>query len=113
MNQTQQTVLAGNASWADTVFSRLKGLLGRQSIGPDEALVITHCRSIHMFFMRFAIDVVFVDKKNIVVGCVRDMQPFQMSPYFIRSFAAIELPAGKIAASRTQTGDTICFEEQR
>ncbi len=106
-NETKQTSLAEQAFLADTAFSRLKGLLGRDNIGSQEALVITQCRSIHMFFMRFAIDVVFIDRKNIVIGVVENIRPFQMSPYFFRASAAVELPVGKIQASRTKKGDLL------
>jgi len=99
--------LAEQALLADTVFSRLKGLLGRKEMGSREALIITQCRSIHMFFMRFAIDVVFIDKTRRVIGTVENIQPFKMSPYFFRAVAAIELPVGRIQESQTAQGDIL------
>lgn len=111
INQTKETVLASCALKADTVFSRLKGLLGRQEIEKNEALIITDCRSVHMFFMKFAIDVVFVDRQNKVVGIVENIKPFQMSTYFFRSAAAIELPVGRIKESQTEKGDVIVVED--
>lgn len=110
LNKTKQTVLSKHATLADTVFSRLKGLLGKKNIGNDEALIITQCRSIHMFFMKFAIDVIFIDRKNIVVGVVKNIKPFQMSSYFFHAAAAIELPVGVIASSETQKGDQIAIQ---
>lgn len=92
---------------ADTVISRLVGLLNRTAIGPREGLVITHCRSIHMLFMRFAIDVIFVDKRNCVVGLVEDIRPFRFSPYFFRAHCAIEVSPGTIARSKTALGDVL------
>ena len=74
----------------------MKGLLGREALLEGEALVITRCNSIHMFFMRFSIDVVFVDVKWQVVGLVRGIRPFALSPIFWKAVAAIELPAGSI-----------------
>ncbi len=71
-------------------------MLGRAALHDGEALVITQCYSIHMFFMRFAIDVVFVDREWCVVGLVRAIKPFAVSPVFWRSATAIELPAGTI-----------------
>jgi uncharacterized protein len=107
INKTKNTVIAEKAMLADTALSRLKGLLGRSSIGASEALIITQCRSIHMFFMKFAIDVIFVDRKNRVVGIVERIKPFGLSPYFWRATAAIELPEGVIALTKTQKGDSI------
>lgn len=111
INQTQNTIVAKRAALADTMLSRLVGLLNRRSLDADEGLVITQCRSIHMFFMKFAIDVIFVDRKGIVVGLVPAIKPFGMSPYFWRADRAIEVPVGTISVSQTQAGDKIVFEE--
>lgn len=110
-NVTQHTVLAETAEMADTVVSRLKGLIGRRDIPSGHAMVITHCRSIHMFFMRFAIDVIFVDRKNTVVGLVENIQPFQVSPYFLRSAYVVELPPGAIRQSQTVKGDVLDLQQ--
>jgi uncharacterized membrane protein (UPF0127 family) len=111
LNKTRNIVISQQATIADTAFSRLKGLLGRDSIGAQEALVITQCRSIHMFFMRFGIDVIFVDRHSRVVGTVKRIQPFQMSPYFWRASQAIELPEGVIEKTGTVRGDEIVMEK--
>ena len=107
VNQSNNNILAQNAQLADTVISRLVGLLNRARLNSGEGLVITQCRSIHMFFMRFAIDVVFVDKNNAVIGLVKNIKPFMMSPYFFRSSYVIELPPGTIDASQTRLGDIV------
>lgn len=112
INQTKNEVLADNATLADTAASRLVGLLNRDSISPGEGLVITQCRSIHMFFMKFAIDVIFIDRSNKAIGLVPRIKPFQMSPYFLWANAAIELPEGVIEKTRTQVGDTIVFQDK-
>ena len=110
VNQTKNTLIAERAQLADTVMSRLVGLLNRSSLSPQEGLVITECRSIHMFFMRFAIDVIFVNRGNTVLGLVRNIKPFQLSPYFIRAHKAIELPVGVIDSSKTEKGDVLSLE---
>ena len=111
INKTKNTIVAEHGKIADTAFSRLKGLLGRDGLAAGEALVITQCRSIHMFFMRFAIDVIFVDKNNQAVGLVKRIKPFLMSPYFWRASCAVELAAGTIEATRTTLGDKIEIEK--
>jgi hypothetical protein len=60
-----------------------------------------------MFFMRFAIDVIFVDKKNSVVGLVKHIKPFRLSPLFFRASYAIETPVGVIVQTKTALGDKI------
>ncbi len=105
LNKTKNIALASRAVLADTFFSRLTGLLNRNSLSEGEALIITRCQSIHMFFMRFAIDVIFVGRDNRVVGIVEHIQPFQLSPVFFKSHYAIELRAGTILATQTSIGD--------
>ena len=110
-NVSKDITIAANAILADSFFSRMKGLLGKTSLDVDEALVITKCNSIHMFFMRFAIDVIFLDKKNQVVGLVKNIRPFQMSRIFWKATTAVELPAGSILKTQTAIGDEYRFEE--
>jgi uncharacterized membrane protein (UPF0127 family) len=83
------------------------GLLNREGIQQGEALVITSCQSIHMLFMRFAIDVIFVDSNDYVVGLVNGIKPFRFSRIFLCSSYVIEVPAGIIVQSRTSIGDKI------
>lgn len=109
INKTKGSVLADNAVIADDPFSRLRGLLGRRGLGKGEALVLRPSNSIHMFFMRFAIDALFVDKANIVVGACEDLRPWRVSPVFWKSFYVVELAAGVIAATGTCAGDEIAL----
>lgn len=94
---------------AEDFKTRLVGLLGRSQIQPGEALVITPCQQIHMFFMKFPIDVIFVDRSETVVGLVENIQPFAISPIVRNSYRAIEVPVGTIAQTRTCMGDSIQF----
>lgn len=90
----------------------MQGLLGRKSMGLDEALVIFHCQAIHMFFMNFSIDVIFVGKENRVVGLVENIQPFHLSPIFWRADKAIEVAPGTIKSSLTSLFDLLVIEGQ-
>ncbi len=109
-NITRQTLLASNAVLANTFLSRARGLLGRQALAVGEALIIPQCPQIHMFFMKFPIDVVFADKNRNVVGLVKNIKPFSLSSFFFRGHYAIELKAGTIAESGIQVGDRLSFE---
>lgn len=64
---------------ADTVGLRLRGLLGRRALAPGEGLWIRPANSVHMFFMRFAIDAVFVDGAGVVVRVVSNLRPWRLS----------------------------------
>lgn len=107
VNRTRQTVIAAQVKKADNPFLRMKGLLGKKFMPENYALVIIPCNSIHMFFMHFAIDVMFVDKKGIVVGLCEAIKPNALSPIFWESTCAIELPLGTIAKTQTCVGDQI------
>jgi uncharacterized membrane protein (UPF0127 family) len=106
-NQTRQTTISENSTIADTFLLRLKGLLFTKPLKESESLVITRCNSIHMFFMSYAIDVIFVSKENKVVATVENIKPFCLSPIFFKSSFAIELSVGTIQKSGTQKGDLI------
>lgn len=85
----------------------MTGLLKRKSLPPGEALIITRCQSIHMLFMRFSIDAIFVDKNDYVVGLVERIKPFRLSPLFFRSKYVIEVTEGTIVQTGTSIGDKI------
>ncbi len=64
-----------------------------------------------MFFMRFAIDAVFVDKNNSVVGLVKNIKPFQLSRIFLKSSYVIELASGIIEEKKIEIGDIIAVDQ--
>ena len=111
INKTRDTIISTDTEIADTAISRLVGLLNRSSLPKKSALIITECRSIHMFFMKFAIDVIFVNKKDQVVGLVKRIKPFRLSPYFLRASYVIEIPPGTIEETNTSVGDLLVLEK--
>ena len=106
-NLTSGAILATKTELAQNPWQRMKGLLGTSDFPKGTALIITHCQSIHMFFMKFPIDVIFCDDQNRVVGLCAEIKPFCLSPVFFKACCDIELPTGTIAASKTQIGDYI------
>jgi uncharacterized protein len=86
--------------------SRNKGLLGRHELRPDTALILAPCSSIHTFFMQFAIDVAFVNRRGVVVRAVHTIRPWKIS-LSLRAFAVVELPAGVLAATDTRPQDLL------
>jgi uncharacterized protein len=112
-NVTRGTMIAARAELARTFAARGQGLMGRASIGAGEGLVIDPEWSIHMFFMRFAIDVIFVGPDDRVVGLRRALPPWApfagVAPW--RGRYVIELPVGAIDSSETQLGDQIAIQE--
>jgi uncharacterized membrane protein (UPF0127 family) len=107
LNKTKDCILANKVQTADTPVKRMVGLLGRKSLSQGEALIIKPCNSVHTFFMRFPIDVLFVDKNNLVVKTINNIVPFRISPISFRSKFVIELPVGTIQATKTFPGDQL------
>jgi uncharacterized membrane protein (UPF0127 family) len=94
---------------ATTAWTRSKGLLGRSGMADDEGLWIQPTSSIHMWFMRFAIDVVWAADDGRVLKLVEQFKPWRMS--FCRGAkVALELPVGAIARSGVEVGDYLVIE---
>ena len=92
---------------ADTHWTRLRGLLGTSSLTAGAGLWIRPCRQVHMFGMRYAIDVVFLDDADRVVGLTEDLRPWRVSPLVKAARSVIELPAGTIAHTGLETGQQV------
>lgn len=107
INFSKGSLLADRALVAKTLVQRLTGLLDRDRLEQGEALIIKPCSSIHTFFMRFPIDVLFVSNNLRVIRAIEYMPPFRLSPIIFRADFAIELPAGVISRSSTGKGDLL------
>jgi hypothetical protein len=109
INITKGVALATELEIATSFAARSKGLLGRRGLPKDGGMLIDPCPSVHTWFMGFAIDVIFLDNKNRVVGLKRDMKPWRMAGSW-RGAKTIELPVGIIASTITQLGDIVAFQ---
>lgn len=92
---------------ADSPWPRMRGLLGRSSIEKGGGLWITPCNAIHMFFMRFAIDAVFVDTDLQVVRIHEHLRPWRMARGGKFAHSVIELPAGTASFFKLRAGDRL------
>ncbi len=109
VNATRNTTISENTTIAKTLSSRTKGLLGRDFLDKGSALILDPCNNIHTLFMRFNIDVIFLNRNNIVVGLVKNIKPFRISPIFFSAKLAIELPSNTIQSTQTRIKDLIKF----
>jgi uncharacterized protein len=105
-NIRSQRTLADRLEAAFDSASRNKGLLQRSSLPAGQALILAPCNSIHTFFMRFAIDVLFMARDGRVVKMSRTLVPWRIAIAW-RASAVVELPAGTIEQSDTQVGDLL------
>jgi uncharacterized membrane protein (UPF0127 family) len=103
------SVVCGRCLVADSVWLRMKGLLGRAGLAEDEGLLLRPASSIHMFFMRFAIDAVFLDRELSVLKIAPHLGPWRMaSKWGARS--VLELPAGSTERAGLREGDRLTLD---
>jgi hypothetical protein len=99
-------VIAAECELAESMAARTVGLLGRKGLAPGEGMLIAHTGSVHMFFMRFAIDVVFLDRSDTIVKIVPNLRPWRIA-LARRARTALELPAGAAASLGLERGMTV------
>ena len=93
---------------ADGAFRRLRGLLGRKALGADEGIVLRPAWSIHTAFMRFSIDVVFVDAEQVVMRIAPGLRPFKTASCR-GAREVVELAAGECARRGLAPGDRVAW----
>ena len=124
-NLTRGTTLASDVEVAGSVWARFWGLMGRPVLLPGQGLWLPSDNGIHMFFMRFAIDAVFLGKSGAtagataaqpgaapgarpIVGLSRGLRPWiGLVPFVRGADGVLELPVGSIAASGSELGDLV------
>ena len=92
--ESSKITLIENLEVASGLWARTKGLLGRSHLPLDQGLWILHCNSVHTFFMQFAIDLVFVNKKMIVVKTVKGVKPGRVTLPVLSANSVIEFADG-------------------
>ncbi len=107
-NETRKTVLADHADVADTSEKRRTGLLKHKSLDAGDGLWIVPCESVHTFFMKFAIDLVYLGKDKKVRKVRSRVGPWRMSAC-LTAHSILELPAGTVEATATAPGDQLAF----
>jgi uncharacterized protein len=106
----QGTILCERCEIPRSSFARMRGLLGRSGLEPGTGMLIDAAPSVHMFFMRFPIDVVFLDRDRKVVGVRHGLRPWRVAGAR-RAVAALELPAGAATEAGVEEGDVLVLED--
>ena len=112
-NATRGTTLAADVEVADSLMGKFRGLMGRATLPAGAGLWLPESNGIHMMFMRFAIDAVFVgradaDGTRSVLAVRRALRPWTgLVPLVRGAHGVLELPVGAIDASTTAAGDRI------
>jgi len=100
-------LVADQIALANTFWSRLVGLLGHSKLEANEGLLIAPCNSVHTFFMRFPIDVAFLDREGNVVRAIAHLKPWRATKIHTRAHATLELAAGALARAGVLEGDRL------
>lgn len=109
-NQTRGVVLGESIQVADSGATRRTGLLKHDRLDPGEGLWIVPCEAVHTFFMKFPIDLVYVDKRRKVRKVRNAVPPWRFSGCLV-AHSVLELPAGTAERTGTQVGDELAFDK--
>jgi hypothetical protein len=104
LEQADGTVVCARCALATSPWPRMKGLLGRSGLEPDEGMLFRPAGSIHMFFMRFAIDAVFCDRDLKVIDVVPGLRPWKLAG---RRGAKVVVELAEGAAEGVHAGDQL------
>jgi uncharacterized protein len=113
-NQTRECFLSLNVTAADTIFSRLRGLIGRLKLRSDEGIWVVPSRGIHTLGLLFPLDLIYLDERYRVIHLVEYFPSFRIAPLKTQAESVLELPTHTIYSSQTQPGDelVICVAEE-
>ena len=109
-NRDRESLLGDRIGLADRWWPQLKGLIGRPGLEEGEGLLITSSQGVHMWWMKFPLDVAMLDREGRVVALYRDLQPGKRTRMHWDAHYALELPVGAIDESETEEGDVLEWE---
>jgi uncharacterized protein len=114
INRTRNTVVCERLEQAESLAAQSRGLLGRDGLDADAGMLFINGRFtpfmwMHMFFMKFAIDIVFLGRGDRVIKIDRELKPWRVSSIVFGARKAIELPAGAAKLSAIEVGDRLEF----
>jgi uncharacterized membrane protein (UPF0127 family) len=99
-------VVVASTVWT-RLWTRLKGLLGAPPLQRGEGMLLEPCQAVHMFGMKQALDVAFLDGDGQVIALYHDLRPGKRSRYHGKARQALELPVGTLLQTDTCVGDRL------
>jgi uncharacterized protein len=113
-NQTRETFLSLSVTAADTMFSRLRGFIGRFKLGADEGIWLVPSRGVHTLGVLVPLDLIYLDENYRVIHLVEYFPAFRIAPLRAQAESVLELPTHTIYSSQTQPGDqlVICVADE-
>lgn len=110
INRLNGKVLANDVRRAETFWSRFKGLMFTSALRPGTALHIQPCQSIHTFFMRYSIDVLYLDSNHKVIAVEKNVRPGKFGRIHRKASSVVELPIGIVSETETEIGQEVQFQ---
>jgi uncharacterized protein len=110
INRTRSTVLCERLEPAGGLSGQSRGLIGRAELASSSGMLFRASLPVmwmHMMFMRFPIDIIFLNRQNQVMRICAGLRPWRFSPIVFGARSALELPSGTAAATNTAVGDEI------
>lgn len=94
INKSKKNIIVENLFLADSFWSRMKGLMGKKDLPEDEGLLLVPCNSVHSMFMRFPIDLLFLNRELRVIKIIDRFKPWKATPIIRDCYQVVELKAG-------------------
>ncbi|MDR6551570.1 DUF192 domain-containing protein [Paenibacillus qinlingensis] len=107
--EKSQTIIATQIQFADSFFTRFIGWMAKRTINDNECLIIHPCNSVHTFFMKFEIDILFLDESDYILSIREQMRPFRLTPIVQHAVRVVELKGGTIQQFNIEIGDRIVW----
>ena len=107
INITKNNIVAENIIIADRFWPRMRGLMWKKELSNKEGLLLAPCNAVHMMFMRFPIDVLFLDRDFVVVKILDNLRPWRTSPFVHGAYQAVEINAGTAKIKEIYVGDIL------
>ncbi len=112
-NVTRDAILAKEPYRARTLWTRARGMIGRKFSDQCDALIFEHCNAVHSLFMSQSLDLLFVSRENRILRVREGFPPWRLCERCGEAYLVIELPAGVIRRTGTETGDVIDLDVER
>lgn len=113
IDASQEIIIAKEVRDATTFWQRLLGLLGKKDLSVEQGLIIEPCKIVHTFFMKFALDIIFLNQRDRVVNIIENMPPNRISPFINEAQVVVELKAGVSKNKEIRLGNKIISKKNK
>lgn len=107
INKTKKIVIVEKLFIANSFWPRMKGLMGKKDLAEDEGLLLVPCNSVHSMFMRFPIDLLFLDRELKIIRIIERFKPWKATPIFRDCYQVVELRSGIVVKKGVSIKDEL------